>query len=191
MRKRQDSKQPYGADEAARGCKTRLDWNKNMSLVSIVNTIGRVAWKFSGRPLEVTSKVLGVVTAGSVAYDMHINGKEKAIVTDRIETADRYEKNYRQHMLLDKQSQTIADCKNAWFDMQKTFSWLHILSSASGYFMGAAQTILGNLPELALSAVALRTKNHKILGKAAGIMLGINMVKTLMYDITGVVKDKE
>ncbi len=162
-----------------------------MTLVSIVNTIGNAAWKFSGRPLEITSKVLGIGTIASVVYDTHINGKEKAIVTDRIETADRYEKNYRQYMHLDKQSQTIADCKNSWFNMQKTFSWFHIISSAGGYFAGAAQTVLSNLPELALSAVALRTKNHKILGKTAGLMLGANTIKTLTYDVIGIGKDKE
>ncbi len=162
-----------------------------MTLVSILNNLGHAAWKFSGKPLELTSKALGVVTIASVAYDTHINGKEKSIVTDRIETADRYEKNYRQYMSLDKQSQTVADCKNSWFNMQKSFSWFHIFSRAGGYFAGAAHTILSNLPELALSAVALRTKNHKFLGKTAGIMLGINALKTFVYDIAGVGKDKE
>ena len=162
-----------------------------MSITSVMTKIGSVAKKISGRPLEVTSKVLGAATIASVVYDSHINGKEKAIVTDRIETADRYEHNYRQYMTLNKQSQSVADCKNFWFNMQQTFSWLHIFSRAGGYFMGASQTILGNLPEIGLSILALKTKNHKFLGKAAGTALGINAAKTLIYDIIGIGKSKD
>lgn len=162
-----------------------------MSISSVFTTIHSAAKKFSGRPLELSSKVLGGVTLASTVYDMHINGKEKAIVTDRIETADRYEQNYRQYMTLNKRSQSIADCKNFWFNMQQTFSWLHIFSRAGGYFAGASQTILGNLPEIGLSILALKTKNHPVLGKAAGTVLGINAVKTLLYDIVGIGKSKD
>lgn len=161
-----------------------------MAIASGLSKTASIAMKLSGRPLEVTSKLLGAGTIASVAYDSHINGIEKSIVNDRIETADRYEHNYRQYMSLGNKSQTVADGKNMWFRMQQTFSWTHILSRTSGYLAGSVQTILGNLPEIALSILALKTKNHKFLGKTAGILLGINAIKTVLYDIIGIGKSK-
>ena len=58
-----------------------------MSITSVMTKIGSAAKKISGRPLEVTSKVLGAATIASVVYDSHINGKEKGCLRHPNETS--------------------------------------------------------------------------------------------------------
>ena len=161
-----------------------------MGITSVVSKIGNYAKGLSSRKMEVASKALGFATCASVVYDMHVNGKEKAISLDNIETADRYENNYKHFMFMNKPSQTVADLKSWWFDMQNSFSWFHVISRLSGYFYGASQTVLSNLPEIGLSVLALKTKKHPVLGKTAGVLLGVNAVKTLLHDVMGVGSNK-
>ena len=157
-----------------------------MSISSVVTKIGNAAKGISNRKLEISSKALGAFTMGSIIYDTHVNGKEKALSVDIVETADRYDKNYKQYMNMSTRSQTIADFKRRWFDMQQSFTLYHVLSKLTGYFYGATQTILSNLPETGLSILALKTRKHPVLGKTAGVLLGINLAKTVLHDVIGI-----
>ena len=151
-----------------------------------IKTVLDKAKIYSGQPLEVASKALGFATLASVIYDSHINGKEKAIVNDRVNTVDRFERNFKQYMTMQKSSQSIADAKGVLFSVQRKANWHHVVSKITGYVIGVSKTILGNLPEIGLSILALRTKNHKFLGKASGVLLAVNAVKSILSDIFGV-----
>ena len=153
-----------------------------MQIKSVIDKIK----PYTGQPLELTSKALGFFTLGSIIYDCHINGKEKAVVTDRLNTVDRFERNYKQYMTMQKSSQSIADAKGMLFSMQRKGHWHHLISKITGYVTGVGKTLLGNLPEIVLSVLALKTKNHKILGKTAGVLLGINALKSFLSDIIGI-----
>lgn len=158
--------------------------------MAIITKIYDTAKKFSGRPLEITSKAMGFVTIGSVAYDSHINARENSIVSDRLNTADRFIQNYNNYISMEPRSQTIANMKNKFFDMQQTFTWPHIISRVTGYLGGFIDTLSSNLPEIALSILAIKTKSCKFLGKTAGVLLSINALKTILYDIIGFGRDK-
>lgn len=154
--------------------------------MAVIPHIGAAVKIFSKKPLEITSKVLGAAVMTSVLYDAHINAKERAKVLDIVNTADRYEQNYKQYMHLEKRSQTIADLKNLWFGMQRSFSWVHLYSKAAGYIEGAFKTLWSNIPEIALSIAAVKSGKYKTLGKAAGIVLAADTAKTLLYDTAGI-----
>lgn len=156
-----------------------------MASISAITTALK---KFSGKPLAVTSKVLGAATAAAVVYDSHVNGREKAIVTDDIESADRFIDQYNNYIVSDKESATVAKLKRGWFDMQQSFSFFHPISKGKGYLKGFGKTLCNELPNVALSAVALLGKGW--LSKTSGVLLAVNAVKTLVCDVFGVGSSK-
>lgn len=156
--------------------------------MSVISSIGTAVKKFSGKPLGVASKALGVATVASVIYDAHINGREKAYATDSIETGDRYYNQYKQFMTMDKESATIAKFKRWWYDMQQSFPLYHLGSKIKGYVSGFGKTLVEGLPLIGLSVVALKFKN---VGKVAGVLLGAVGAKTLLHDVVGIGRDKE
>ncbi len=137
---------------------------------------------FSGKPLGVISKALGAVSIASVIYDSHVNGRENAIVTDRTDSADRFDKQYSQYMSYSKGSATISKLKKIWYDTQQGFTYTHMFSRLKGYTLNFGKTLASGLPIVALSVIALK---FKTLGKAAGIILLANALKTLIYDVAG------
>ena len=151
--------------------------------------ISGVIKNISSNPLELTAKAAGVLTAGSVVYDAHSSGLSKAKSTDRVETADRYDSNFKQYMTMEKKSQTVADLKKRWFRMQQSFQFYHITSKITGYLNGASNIVLDNLPELGLSALAVATRKFKGIGIAAGALLCLNGAKTFLHDIVGIGRD--
>ena len=155
-----------------------------MSIISTVSKIGSETKKFVTK--DISCKVLGGVTLASVVYDMYEHGKEKAVAKDIVETAERYDENYRNYMNMRKPSQTIADMKNGWFEMQHSFSWTHIVSKVSGFLKGISQVVMANLPEIVLSVLALKVKNHQFLGKLSGGLLSINALKVVLFDVMGI-----
>ena len=140
--------------------------------------------KFSGKPLGVMSKALGVATVASVIYDAHVNAKEKAIVTDNLESVDRFSRQYDQYMSSTKESATVCKLKKHWFDFQQNFSLYHPISKTKGYVGGFINTAINELPVIGLSALALASKSW--LGKASGVMLALNGIKKLFVDVLGV-----
>ncbi len=152
-----------------------------MASISAITTALK---KFSGKPLAVTSKVLGAATVAAVVYDSHVNGKEKAIVTDELESADRFIDQYNNYIVSDKESATVAKMKKGWFDMQQSFSFFHPVSKGKGYLKGFGRTVCNELPAVALSAAALLSKGW--VGKASGVLLACNAVKTLVCDVLGI-----
>lgn len=140
--------------------------------------------KISGKPLGVMSKALGVATVASVIYDAHVNAKEKAIVTDNLESVDRFSRQYDQYMSSTKESATVCKLKKHWFDFQQNFSLYHPISKTKGYVGGFINTAINELPVIGLSALALASKSW--LGKASGVMLALNGIKTLFVDVLGV-----
>lgn len=143
--------------------------------------------KLSGKPLGVASKVMGVAALAAVVYDAHINGREKAYSKDMIESGDKFYNQYKQFMTSDKESATISKMKKLWFDMQQNNSGQHLFTRAKGYLTGAGETIIRNLPVIALSALALK---FKTVGKISGCLLGAIGLKTLLYDVAGVGEKK-
>ena len=83
--------------------------------MSISPTITAGLKKFSGKPLGIVSKVLGVASVASVIYDSHVNAKERAIVTDRMESADRFEKQFNQYTTSERGSATVCKMKKQWY----------------------------------------------------------------------------
>lgn len=138
---------------------------------------------FSGKPLSIASKMLGVATCAAVVYDSHINGRERAYTTDDLETGDRFFNQYKQYMTSEKESGTISKMKKFWFGVQQDFPFYHIGSRAKGYIKGFGNTFLKSLPLIALSAVALKFKTA---GKFAGVALAAAGVKTFLYDVVGI-----
>lgn len=152
-------------------------------ITAITNTLK----KFSGKPLAITSKALGVASVAAVIYDSHVNGKIKADSTDVNATGDRYFKQYKQFMSTDKNSASVNKLKRVWYDMQQNFSYYHPFYKTKGYLSGFGKTLLNELPIIGLSAIALKCKK---IGKAAGVLLGINAVKVLLFDVLGIAKEK-
>ncbi len=158
-----------------------------MSIIStvkaVVPKIGSNVKMIAGKPLSVSSKVLGIGTIASVIYDSHVNGKEKAVVSDEIGTGNRFYNQYKQYMNSDKESATLCRLKKMWFDAQQSYSYFHIGTRIRGYVSAFTDTMLGNLPLVGLSAVAIKFKR---IGKVAGILLGLNAAKTVLYDVMGI-----
>ncbi|MBE7704221.1 MAG: hypothetical protein E7Z90_00245 [Cyanobacteria bacterium SIG29] len=152
--------------------------------MAIIPVITSAVKKFSGKPLGIMSKALGVATVASVVYDSHVNGREKAIVTDNTESADRFFKQYKNYMVSPKESATVCGLKKHWFDFQQSFSLFHPYSKTKGYVGGFGKTIVDEIPNIALGAVALATKG--IPSKVAGVLLAVNAVKTCVFDVFGV-----
>lgn len=152
--------------------------------MSVIPKVAGAIKTFSGKPLGVMSKALGVATVASVIYDSHVNAKEKAVVTDEIESADRFSKQYNNYLTSTRESATVCKLKKHWFDIQQSFSLYHPTSKAKGYFSGFSSTVVKNAPLVALSAITLASKG--ILGKTAGVLLAFNGVKTLVCDVFGI-----
>lgn len=148
--------------------------------MAVIPAIVSGAKKFAGKPMGVASKALAVATTAAVLYDSHINGRERAYSLDELDSADRYYNQYKQYMTLEKESATIAKLKKWWFNLQQSFSYYHIFSRSKGYLSGFGQTIINNIPVLALSAVALKFQTA---GKVAGALLAASGLKTLVYDV--------
>ena len=140
----------------------------------------------NSKTLSVAAKVLGAATGVAVLYDSHVNGKEKAFVVDSEESADRFSSQYSQYITSDKESATLCKLKKFWYDSQQNLQALHIFSKLKGYISGAGNTILNAVPLIGLSAVALLTKSKSKLGIAAGALLALNGLKTLLYDVMGI-----
>lgn len=152
--------------------------------MAIVPKLTSAIKSFSGKPLGIMSKALGVASVASVVYDSHVNGREKAIVTDNIESADRFTKQYNNYMTSSKESATVCGLKKQLFDFQQSFSLYHPISKAKGYCLGFGNTIIGELPVLLMSAAALISKG--VIGKTAGVLLAATGIKTLVCDVLGV-----
>lgn len=151
--------------------------------MTAIQNITSALKSFSGKPMAVTSKALGVATCAAVLYDAHINGRERAYSCDEIESGDRFYNQYKQYMTCEKESATICKFKKIWFDMQQSFPLNHIGPRVKGYASGFGKTLLTDLPLIGLSAVSLKCKT---LGKIAGVGLALNAVKTLAYDVMGI-----
>ena len=162
-----------------------------MQISAVTSRIKNEAKKFSQKPLETTSKALGFASVLTVLYDSHRNGKENALVQDYFDSSERFSGNLQNKMVLYRRSQTIANAKDAWYNFHQTLSFPHIVSKIEGYVCGFGQNLIGNIPEIALSLIALNTKNHKLLGQTAGVLLGINAIKTFVHDVMGVGSNKE
>ncbi len=152
-------------------------------LQSALPKVGAAAKTLGGKPLGIASKVLGAATVVGVIYDAHINGREKAISTDEINTADRYFNQYNKYMTMDKPSATLSKLKKWWFNTEKNFGYYHIVDQTKGYTSQFIKTIGENLPLIGLSALALKCKN---IGKVAGVLLAANGIKTILYDVMGI-----
>lgn len=139
---------------------------------------------FSKNPKSAIPKALGIASVAAVIYDSHINGKERAIVTDDIESADRFSRQFQDYMTSTKDSATVCKLKKHWFDIQQSFPLYHPISRAKGYIDAFGSTAIRELPVLALSAVSLVSKG--ILCKAAGVLLALNGVRTVVCDVIGI-----
>ena len=146
-----------------------------------LNNVTTALKKFSGKPLAVTSKILGVATVASVVYDAHVNAKERAIVTYEGDSANKLYNNYRQYMTSNKESATVCKLKKAWFNAKQSFSTDRPISLTKGYLSGLGSTFIDNLPELTFSAIAIGGK--KVFSKTAGVLLALNGLKTLIFDV--------
>lgn len=150
--------------------------------MSIVPKITSALKTVSGKPLQTASKILGVATCAAVLYDSHINGRERAYVLDEMETGDRFMNQYNQFITSEKQSATVCKMKKFWYGVQQDFPFYHIGSRTKGYLGGFCNTLVKSLPLVGLSALGLFGKTT---GKIAGIALGVNAVKTFLYDVVG------
>lgn len=155
------------------------------SVKAVATAVASGVKKFYGKPMSVTSKVLGVATTAAVIYDSHINARERAYAMDEIKSADTFYNQYKQFMTSEKSSATICKMKKWWFDIQRNFPLDNIAYKTGGYISGFGRTVTRELPVLALSALALIPKN-KTVNKVAGTFLALNGVQTLLTDVIGV-----
>ncbi len=149
-----------------------------MAVIPVIKKI------MNSKAASIAPKVLGAVTTAAVVYDSHVNAKEKAYVTDELESADRFSKRYNQYMSADVESASLNKMKKFWFEVQNDFQVLNIFSKIKGYVSGFFKTVLKCLPLLALSAVSLASKGN--IGKITGILLALNGIKTVLYDVMGI-----
>ncbi len=143
--------------------------------------------KFAGKPLAISSKVLGAATVASVIYDAHVNGKERAEVNNELKSADSFYKNYKQYSISNKESATVAQMKKDYFLGMLTFPGKHICYKAGGYFSGFFNTLFRNLPRLALASVSLAFDK---VGKVAGCLLGFSWLQTYVHEVMGLGQKK-
>ena len=162
-----------------------------INIAKIGSTIVSTAKTFSGKPLGVASKVLGVATVASVIYDSHINGRENSYTKDEVLSADRYLNLYKQYVTSPSKSATVSKMKKDWFMSQQTNSYFHFFTKTKAYAREFLGTLGVNLPKIALSALTLlsiKNKNKAVstLGKAAGCILGASWGKTILFDVLGI-----
>jgi hypothetical protein len=153
-----------------------------IDFTTIKNTAVQTAKKIAGKPMAVASKVIGAGTIASVLYDAHINGREKAFITDELSSADRFYRLHKQYMTSDKNSATVSQMKNGWFLGQMSNNCAHFGNKIRGYLSGFGETVFNNVPRLLLSAVSLRFNK---LGKVAGTLLALDWGKTYITDVMG------
>ncbi len=144
--------------------------------------------KFSGKPLGVMSKAMGVAAIGGVLYDSHVNGRDYACIEDEKGTADKYYNQFMNYSKSDTQSATVAGLKKGYLNIQRNFTYYHPIFRTKGYIKEFGKTLIGNLPILGTATVALACKH---VGKAAGVLLSIHSIRTLVYEVAGVGKKKE
>ncbi len=164
-----------------------------MSVVSVVKTaaphVKSAVKKFYGKPMTVTSKVLGVASTVAVIYDAHINGKERACSYNENKSADVYFNQYKHYMGSSKDSATLCKMKKWWFNVQRDFPLDNVFYKACGYLSGFGKTVARELPVLALSTLTLAPKNTTV-NKVAGTLLAANGLTTLFTDVMGIGADK-
>ena len=161
-----------------------------ITMAKIGQSIVKGAKAFSGRPLGITSKALGIATAASVLYDAHINGRERAFTSDEVISGERQMNLHRQYMTSSSNSATISRLKRDWYMGMQASSCCHLWTKAKGYVTGAAETIVNNIPKIALSAVSLISLKNKgktagTAGKIAGCLLAADWLKTVAVDVLG------
>lgn len=149
-----------------------------------MSAITKISSIFKSNKMSTAAKVIGVATGISVLYDSHVNGKEKAFVTDMNDTADRFSRQYNQYMTCDKESAVICKLKKMWYEMQQDVQSFHLISKLKGYAAGFGSTLLNALPFVGLSAVAIKSKGN--LGKVSAVLLALNGLKTIIYDVMGI-----
>ncbi len=154
-----------------------------INLTNIKNSTISAAKKFAGKPMAITSKIVGAGTIASVLYDAHINGRETAYTQDEINSADRLYNLHKQYMTSDKNSATISQMKKGWFLSQMTNGCAHFGYKAKGYLSGFGETLFNNIPRLFASAIALRFNK---LGKVAGALLTADWAKKYFIDVIGI-----
>ena len=155
------------------------------SIKAVTSAVASGVKKFYGKPMSVTSKVLGVATTAAVIYDSHINGRERACAMEEIKSADRFYNQYKNFMTSEKSSATVCKMKKWWFDVQRSWPLDNIVYKTGGYLSGFGRTLARELPVLALSTLALVPKN-KLVNKVAGTFLAINGLQTLLTDVMGI-----
>ena len=159
-----------------------------VSKMASISSVTTALKTFSGKPMGVISKVLGAATCAAVVYDAHINGRERAGVQDTNDTADRFENQFNQYMVSDKQSATLCKMKKIWYDFQQDFPYYHVVSRTKGYVGSFFSTLIKDSPLIALSVLAIKTKN---VGKIAGALLAGHGLKTFLYDVMGINAEKK
>jgi len=153
-----------------------------INLTSIKNSIVTGAKRFVGKPMSVTSKIVGAGTIASIIYDAHVNGRERAFVTDELNSADRFYNLHKQYMTSEKNSATVSQMKKGWFLGQMSNGCAHFGNKIGGYLGGFGETLFNNIPRLLLSSIALKFNN---LGKVAGTLLTLDWAKTYLLDVMG------
>ncbi len=153
------------------------------SISSVLSKVPGAAKKIAGKPLGVTSKVLGAAAIASVLYDAHVNGSERADSYDSVATAKKMTNDYKQYSTMNRKSATVAKLKKCWYKGQQCTSFFHFGNRLTGYVGEFCSTVLNNLPKLALAGAALAFKN---VGKAAGVVLAADAAKTMLFDVAGI-----
>lgn len=152
--------------------------------MAVIPAITSAVKKFYGKPMHVTSKVLGVATTAAVLYDSHVNGRERAEAMNEIKTADTFYNQYKNYMTLEKDSATLCKMKKWWFNIQRDFPFDNFAYKTGGYVSGFGRTVARELPALALSALALIPKNPTV-NKVAGTFLAANGLYSFFTDVVG------
>ena len=153
--------------------------------MAVIPAITSAVKKFYGKPMHVTSKVLGVATTAAVIYDSHINGRERAYAMNEIKTADTFYNQYKNYMTLEKDSATLCKMKKWWFNVQRDFPFDNFAYKTGGYVSGFGRTVARELPVLALSALSLIPKNPTV-NKVAGTLLATKGLYTFLTDVVGI-----
>lgn len=160
--------------------------------IKISPTVVNLAKKLAGKPLAVATKALGAASVASVVYDSYINAKEKANITDEVNSANRLINLNNNYLTMNSDSGTVAAMKKGWYFSQMTNETCHLFNKIKGAAVGIGQTLFNNAPKLALSAIALRFGNiGKIpVGKIAGSVLGLSWAKTFLTEVVGISRKK-
>lgn len=157
--------------------------------MAVIPAITSAVKKFYGKPMHVTSKVLGVATTAAVLYDSHVNGRERATAIYEIKSADTFYNQYKNYMISESGSATLCKMKKWWFELQRDFTLDDFAYKTGGYISGAGRTIVKDIPVLALSALTLIPKNPTV-NKVAGTLLATSGLYSFFTDVVGIGSDK-